>query len=366
MNWDWEKLQEKRQRQGNAPQPQGDGPEKPFGGFRFGAFLSKFFANGVPLGSVLAIAVLLWLASGIFIVNPGEVGVITRFGKYERQVGDGPHYRLPYPLENVEIINTQLLRTVVIGQSSESAKLSQGKAEESSMFTGDENIVHMQFNVQYSISDARKYRFNVKEPDKTIAIAAEAAMREVVGRSNIDAILTAGRSEVQVGALGVLENILASYDIGVRIHTVQLLDVQPPAEVEAAFKDVASAREDKVRIINQAEAYRMEIVPVANVTAVGLINSAQAYGQMVTQSAEGEAGRFTAMVREFNRAKEITKKRMYLEAMSEVLSSAGIQKLVLPKTVKGGVLPLLNLDQSVPQTNKPAKGAESGEKGAAR
>ena len=169
-----------------------------------------------------------------------------------------------------------------------------------------------------------------------------------------------------MGALGVLENILASYDIGVRIHTVQLLDVQPPAEVEAAFKDVASAREDKVRIINQAEAYRMEIVPVANGTAVGLINSAQAYGQMVTQSAEGEAGRFTAMVREFNRAKEITKKRMYLEAMSEVLSSAGIQKLVLPKTVKGGVLPLLNLDQSVPQTNKPAKGAESGEKGAAR
>lgn len=366
MNWDWEKLQEKRQRQGKTPQPQGDGPENPFEGFRVGGFFSKFFANGVPFGSVLVIAVLLWLASGIFIVNPGEVGVITRFGKYERQVGDGPHYRLPYPLENVEIINTQLLRTVVIGQSSESAKLSQGKAEESSMFTGDENIVHMQFNVQYSISDARKYRFNVKEPDKTIAIAAEAAMREVVGRSNIDAILTAGRSEVQVGALGVLENILASYDIGVRIHAVQLLDVQPPAEVEAAFKDVASAREDKVRIINQAEAYRMEIVPVANGTAVGLINSAQAYGQTVTQSAEGEAGRFTAMVREFNRAKEITKKRMYLEAMNEVLSSAGIQKLVLPKSVKGGVLPLLNLDQNVPQTNKPAKGADGGEKGAAR
>ena len=366
MNWDWEKLQEKRQRQGNAPQPQGDGPENPFGGFRFGAFLSKFFANGVPLGSVLAIAVLLWLASGIFIVNPGEVGVITRFGKYERQVGDGPHYRLPYPLENVEIINTQLLRTVVIGQSSESAKLSQGKAEESSMFTGDENIVHMQFNVQYSISDARKYRFNVKEPDKTIAIAAEAAMREVVGRSNIDAILTAGRSEVQVGALSVLENILASYDIGVRIHAVQLLDVQPPAEVEAAFKDVASAREDKVRIINQAEAYRMEIVPVANGTAVGLVNSAQAYGQMVTQSAEGEAGRFTAMVKEFNRAKEITKKRMYLDAMNEILSSAGVQKFVLPKTLKGGVLPLLNLDQNALQTDKPGKGPDGGEKGATR
>ena len=366
MNWDWEKLQEKRQRQGKSPQPQGDGPENPFGGFQFGAFLSKIFGAGIPLGSVLIIAVLLWLASGIFIVNPGEVGVITRFGKYDRQVGDGPHYRAPYPIENVEVINTQLLRTVVIGQSSESAKLSQGKAEESSMFTGDENIVHMQFNVQYSISDARKYRFNVKEPDKTIAIAAEAAMREVVGRSNIDSILTAGRAEVQVDALKVLETILASYDIGVRIHTVQLLDVQPPTEVEAAFKDVASAREDKVRIINQAEAYRMEIVPVANGTAVGMVNSAQAYRQKITQSAEGEAKRFTAMVKEFNQAKEITKKRMYLEAMSDILSSPGMQKIILSKTAKGGVLPLLNLDQTAPSLeNKPA-GVPGGKGGTAR
>lgn len=357
MNWDWEKLQEKRQRQGKTPQPQGDGPEDPLGGFQFGGFLSNFFDKGVPLGTVALIALLLWLASGIFIVNPGEVGVITRFGKYDRQVGDGPHYRLPYPLENAEIINTQLLRTVVIGQSSESARLSQGQAEESSMFTGDENIVHMQFNVQYSISDARKYRFNVKDPDKTIAIAAEAAMREVVGRSNIDAILTAGRAEVQVGALGVLENILGTYDIGVRIHAVQLLDVQPPPEVEAAFKDVASAREDKVRIINQAEAYRMEIVPVANGTALSLINSAHAYSQTVTQSAEGEAKRFAAMVKEFDNAKEITKTRMYLEAMNDILSSPAIQKIILSKDAKGGVLPLLNIDQNTPQTPKPTAGA---------
>jgi membrane protease subunit HflK len=297
---------------------------------------------------VLLIGLLIWLGSGIFIVNPGEVGVITRFGAFHREVEDGPHYHLPFPLEQVQIVNTQLLRTVVIGQSSESVKLSQGKAEESSMFTGDENIVHMQFNVQYSISDARKYCFNVKEPDRTISIAAEAAMREVIGRSNIDAILTVGRAEVQTGAIAVLEAILAKYEIGVRIHTVQLLDVQPPSEVEAAFKDVASAREDKVRIVNQAEAYRMEIVPVANGTALGMINGAQAYSQMVTQSAEGEAGRFTAMVKEFNQAKEITKKRLYLEAMNDVLSSTGIQKFVFSKTAKGGVLPLLNLDQAAP------------------
>jgi membrane protease subunit HflK len=353
MNWDWEKLQEKRQRQGKKPPSQADGPENPFGGFQPGVFLSKLLNNRLSLGTVLLIALILWLASGIFIINPGEVGIITRFGKYDRQVGDGPHYRLPYPLEQAEVINTQLLRTVSIGQSSESAKLSQGKAEESSMFTRDENIVHMQFNVQYSISDAYNFRFNVKEPDKTIAIAAEAAMREVVGRNNIDSILTTGRAEVQTSALSVLENILATYDIGVRIHAVQLLDVQPPSEVEAAFKDVASAREDKVRIINQAEAYRMEIVPVANGTAVGLLNSAHAYSQVVTQSAEGEAGRFTAMVKAFNNAKEITKKRMYLDAMNDILSSTGIQKIVLSKTAKGGVLPLLNLEQNTLQKVAP-------------
>ena len=317
------------------------------------------------MGTVVIIAAVLWLASGIFIVNPGEVGVITRFGKYDPQVGDGPHYRLPYPIESAEIINTQLLRTIVIGQSSESAKLSQGKAEESSMFTGDENIVHMQFNVQYSINDARKYRFNVKEPDRTIAIAAEAAMREVVGRSNIDSILTSGRAEVQVGALEVLENILAAYDIGVRIHTVQLLDVQPPLEVEKSFKDVASAREDKVRFINQAEAYRMEIVPVANGTALGMINNATAYSQLVTQSAEGEAKRFAAMVREFNKAKDITKQRMYLETMNDVLSSAGIQKVILSKDIKGGVLPFLNLEQTAPQMRKPAQGSSGAKAGGA-
>jgi membrane protease subunit HflK len=366
MNWDWEKLQEKRQRQSKQPQPRGEDPENPFEGFQLGGFLAKLFNRGIPLGAIALIAVLVWLGSGIFIVNPGEIGVITRFGKYDRQVGDGPHYRLPYPLEYAEIINTQLLRTIIIGQSSESAKLSQGKAEESSMFTGDENIVHMQFNVQYSISDARKYLFNVKEPDKTIAIAAEAAMREVVGRSNIDAILTAGRAEIQTGAFAVLEAILANYDIGVRIHAVQLLDVQPPSEVEAAFKDVASAREDKVRIINQAEAYRMEIVPVANGTAVGLINGAQAYSRMVTQSAEGEAGRFTAMVREFNTAKEITKKRMYLQAMNDMLASPGMQKIVLSKTAQGGLLPLLNLEQNAPQTVRSAKSAAEGAQGGAR
>lgn len=349
MNWDWEKLQEKRQRQGRTPQPSGEGPESPFGGFQWGGFLSRFFNKGLPVGSILIIIALLWLASGIFIVKPGEVGVITRFGKYSREVGDGPHYHLPYPLEQAEIVIAEPLRTVVIGQTLEGGrgyKSQPGKTstEESSMFTGDENIVHMRFNVQYNISDPRDFLFSVRDPELTVKIAAEAAMREVVGRSQIDSILTAGRAETQVEALQVLESILEPYRMGIRIHTVQLLDVQPPPEVEGAFRDVASAREDRLRIINEAEAYRNEIVPVATGTAQGMINGAQAYSRRVEQEAEGEAQRFLAMVAEFNKAKEITKQRMYLDAMGEILSSKHMQKVVISKDARGNLVPLLNLD----------------------
>lgn len=365
MNWDWEKLQEKRQRQGKTPPPQGDGPENPFGGFQVGGFLSRFFNKGIPVGSVLIILVLLWLASGIFIVSPGEVGVITRFGQYDREVGDGPHYHLPFPMERAEIVVAQPLRTVVIGQTLEGGrgfKSAPGKTstEESSMFTGDENIVHMRFNVQYNISEPRDFLFSVRDPELIVKIAAEAAMREVVGRSEIDSILTSGRAETQVQALQVLESILEPYQMGVRIHTVQLLDVQPPPEVEAAFKDVASAREDRLRIINEAEAYRNQVVPVATGTAQGMLNAAQAYSRQVEQRAEGEAQRFLALVGEFDKARDVTKQRMYLEAMEEVLSSTLMQKVILSKEARGAMLPFLNLDASPGASAQPVRQAPAG------
>ncbi|MDR0826863.1 MAG: FtsH protease activity modulator HflK [Desulfovibrio sp.] len=301
---------------------------------------------------MLLVALVVWLLSGIFIVKPGEVGVITRFGEYSREVGDGPHYHLPVPLEAAEIVIAEPLRTVVIGQTLDAGRTYKGAAvkssEESSMFTGDENIVHMRFNVQYNISRPREFLFNVRDPETTIKIAAEAAMREVVGRSQIDSILTAGRSEIQVQARHVLENILSPYNMGVRIHTVQLLDVQPPPEVDHAFKDVASAREDRVRIINHAEAYRMKIVPVANGTAQGMINGAQAYARQVEQAAEGESQRFLAMVGEYKKAKDITRKRMYLEAMGEVLSSVGLDKIIFSGEAGSKALPVLNLDPKNP------------------
>jgi len=282
---------------------------------------------------------MIWLASGIFIVKPGEVGVVTRFGKFHREVQDGPHYRIPYPIERATVILAQPLRTLVIGQGVTGI-------EEASMFTGDENIVHLRFNVQYNVSHPYRFLFHVRDPEGTVKSAAEAAMREVVGRNMIDNILTVGRAEIQVEALQVLEDILAAYDMGVRIHTVQLLDAQPPPTVEPSFRDVASAREDRLRRMNEAEAYRMQIVPVASGTAQSMLNAAYAYSRQVEEAAIGEAQRFRAIVGEYLMAKDVTRQRMYLDAMADVLSSPGMQKIVISRDANSNILPLLNLDPS--------------------
>ncbi len=369
MNWDWEKLQEKRQRQGGSPPPQGDGPGNLFDGFQLGKYLPKKLGSGLPVGPVVIVLLLLWLASGIFIVDPGEVGVVTRFGKAEREVGPGPNYRLPFPIESVSIVNTQILRTVVVGQPLEPGSRQMGNAptisnnsgnEESSMFTQDENIVNMQFTVQYNISSASDFLFKVKNPSQVVAQAAEAAMREVVGSAKIDAILTDGRLAIQEKARQALSETLTEYGIGVNVHLVRI-DGRPPAEVDAAFKDVFSAREDRQQIINLAEAYRAEIVPVAEGQAASMRNAAEAYRIEVEEKARGEASRFLAMVEQYNKAKDVTRKRLYLEAMADMLSGAGMEKIIISKDAKGNVLPLLTIGgaadaQPAPRTDVAPKG----------
>ena len=290
----------------------------------------------------------MWLASGIFIINPGEVGVVLRFGKHERTVEVGPHYRLPFPIEETIVVNTEQLRTIMVGQSADNARFANQAVEESSMFTGDENIVHMQFNVQYNIrrDEADKYLFNVYATDTMVGIAAEAAMREVVGSMEIDAILTTERAGVQSKAQEVLQNIMDKYNSGITIHAVQLLDVQPPSEVAEAFKDVASAREDRQRFRNEAEAYHNEIVPLAVGTARSMINAAEAYGQRIVLEAEGEATRFLALAEEYQKARDITTTRLRMDALAELLSSSGLEKIILSGSGQQGYLPFLNLDRA--------------------
>lgn len=356
MNWDWDKLQEKRQRQGRGPvnNPRGGDEEPaPSEGKRpdFGNISGMFKRmSGMRGGGwLLLVALGVWLLSGIYIVNPDEQGVILRFGKYNRTVESGPHYALPYPIETRFTPKVTQVRRVEVGFRSmmQGSTFQQGAnravPEEASMLTGDENIVNVQFSVQYRIKDPVEYLFNVSNPEAVVKSAAEAAMREVIGNSLIDSALTDGKLQIQTEATQLLQEILDRYKIGVQVLAVQLQNVHPPQEVSDAFKDVASAREDKSRIINEAEAYRNELLPKARGQAAAVENEAEAYKETRVRGAEGESARFLALLAEYEQARDVTRKRMYLEAMEEILSQPGMEKLVLPREAAGRALPLLPL-----------------------
>ncbi|MDR1777562.1 MAG: FtsH protease activity modulator HflK [Desulfovibrio sp.] len=385
MNWDWDKLQEKRQRQqAMRPQPKasdddgksagpegGDkretrnggaerqkqdekrGPGRPI--FIPPNLPPRFRLPGRSAFLVIPAILLIWLLSGIYIINPDEQGVVLRFGRYDRTEGPGPHYAWPMPVESVYKPQvTQVLRSEVgfrsVGQS---ATFQQGQLrtvpEEASMLTGDENIVNVQFSVQYKISDPVAYLFNVSAPTALVRNAAEAAMREVIGNSQIDAAITDGKLKIQSEATQLLQTVLNRYESGIQVLAVQLQDVHPPQEVIDAFKDVASAREDKSRIINEAEAYRNELLPKARGQAAAARNNAQAYSTTRTQNAEGEARRFDALRVEYEKAPEVTKKRLYYETVEEVLAQTR-EKVLLDGTAGNHALPLLPL----PGLNAPA------------
>lgn len=378
MNWDWDKLQEKRQRQtknqGNRPdrnytddnnnyedeqdeQPaRGSGRSEPPKRPRMPEF--NMPKTGAVKWIVLA-AVGVWLLSGIYIINPDEQGVVLRFGKYERTVDAGPHYALPFPIETVFKPKVTQVQRVEVGfrTSDQAGAFRQGQfrtlPEEASTLTGDENIVNVQFSVQYQIKDPVQYLFNVTNQAAVVKNAAEAAMREVIGNSLIDSALTDGKLKIQTDATDLLQTILNRYDVGVRVIAVQLQDVHPPKDVIDAFKDVASAREDKSRIINEAEAYRNELIPKARGLAAEIENQARAYKETRVRNAEGETQRFLALLKAYDNAKEVTKQRLYLEAMEELLSKPGMEKIILPS---GGTspVPLLPLLQQGTAAKSPS------------
>ena len=350
MTWDWDKLQEKRQRQqGQRPSrplfgdddndtqdeqprrvrrsPSGNGGDD--NGFDGRNALKKLAGMKMPGGMVIWLVlglVGLWLLSGIYIVNPDEEGVVLRFGKYDRTEGPGPHYALPAPIESVYKPQvTQVLRCEVGFRSTgQATTFRQGELrsvpKEASMLTGDENIVNVQFSVQYKINDAVKYLFNITDPTNLVRNAAEAAMREVIGNSLIDSAITDGKLKIQSDATVLLQQVLDRYEAGIQVLAVQMQDVHPPQEVSDAFKDVASAREDKSRIINEAEAYRVARL----------------------QQAEGEARRFDALRQEYEKAPDVTRQRLYYETMEEILA-ASKDKTLLDSGVSGKVLPHMPL-----------------------
>ena len=305
-----------------------------------GAFKGKF-----PVGPIfIVIVVLLWLASGIYIVAPDEKGVVKRFGKLAYSTEPGPHYHLPWPIETVlkpKVTKVRRLevgfRTVVVGPPSRYRTV----PVEALMLTGDENIVDMQFIVQYKIKNAPDFLFNVKDPEHTVKNAAEAAMRDVVGKNKIDEALTEGKFQIQQDTKRLLQDILDSYKTGISIDAVQLQDVHPPKEVVSAFKDVASAKENKIKLINDAEGYRNDILPKAKGKAAQIINEAQAYKEAKIKGAEGDASRFTQVLKEYRKARNVTKKRLYLEMMEEILMD--IEKVVIDSKHGSNLIPLLPL-----------------------
>jgi len=315
--------------------------------------------GGKALWWVAGGLIVLWLLTGIYIVEPDEEGVVLRFGKYDRTVPPGPHYRIPYPIESVDTPKVTQVQRVEVGFRSQARGGGQTQVravpEEAYTLTGDENIVNVQFSVQYKIRDAVEFLFRVTNQAAVVQNAAEAAMREVIGTSEIDSALTDGKLRIQDDATRLLQSILDRYEVGVEVIAVQLQDVHPPQDVIEAFKDVASAREDKIRIINEAEAYRNEILPRARGQAAEMINQAQAYRAARIRAAEGETGRFAAVFAVYEKAKNVTRKRLYYETLEEILSSPDMEKIILPPGAVNRTLPLLPIDVLGKHPARPAQ-----------
>lgn len=273
---------------------------------------------------ILAIAVYL-LTSMFFIVGPDEEGLVLRFGKYIRSERPGVHIKMPSPIESVVIIKVTEVRRLEVGfrTVSYSNKTATYRyiPQEALMLTGDENIVSIELIVQYKIKNAYNYIFKVVKPDQLIKIATESALRQVIGNSVIDKVLTVGKYEVQENVKELLQRITDKYYMGIKVMGVQLQDVAPPKEVEAAFKDVASAKEDKNRYINEAEGYKNNILPKTRGEAVRVIKEAESYKISIIKKAQGDVARFLKMLAEYKKGKDITKERLYLETMEKVLKN---------------------------------------------
>ena len=301
--------------------------------------IPEFNFKIIPL---LVAALALWLFTGVYMVGPDEVGVVRTFGEYTRVAQSGLNYHFPYPIEQVNTPAVTEVKRIEIGFRTLNNGQYRTVEKESLMLTGDENIVDAEMIVQYKIKDPVAYLFKIVEPELTVREAAEASLRSVVGRNKIDETLTTGKFQIQEGTKTQLQLILDKYESGIHVVAVQLQDVSPPKEVIGAFKDVASAKEDKNRMINQAEGYRNDIIPKARGEAEAMIRDAEGFRESRIKRSEGDAAKFTTILKEYRKAKSITQKRLYLETMERVLP--GIEKIIIPDKDSGNMLNLLNLN----------------------
>jgi len=347
----------------------GGGGKNPLGGFNppdFEEFLRKAqerIRKLLPGGMgrnrgfivVLAAVVLFWLASGFYRVEPDEEGIVLRFGAFDRTTSPGLNYHLPVPIEEALTPKVTRVNRIEIGYRSDTRG---DIPQEALMLTGDENIVDINFTVFYLINNAQDYLFSIRDPDGTVKVAAESAMREVIGHTEIASALAEGRAKIETDTQTLLQQILDSYKSGIEITQVQLQKVDPPQPVIDSFRDVQSAKIDQQRLINEAQTYANNLVPVAQGDAARVVQEAQAYKAQVVLQAQGDAARFGSVYSSYAAAPDVTSRRLYIETMETILKNTN--KVMIDKGASAsGVLPYLPLP-ALQQPAAPDQGTNKG------
>lgn len=299
---------------------------------------------------IIGLVFLGWLASGIYIVDEGTRGVVTRFGEFQRISMPGPHWHIPFPVESADRVDVSTRRTITVGYQAISPQQTRPILNEALMLTQDENIVNIQLAVQYQVSDPADFLFNFVDPEQTLKELTESALRETVGKRMMDFILTEGRAEVAQNTQSLINEGLALYQAGIEVIQVVIQDVQPPEQVQGAFEDAIRAREDRERLINQAQAYRNEIIPRAEGEAARIREDSLAYQARIVQAAEGEASRFSQQLAEYLKSPAVTRDRLYLDTMERVLGRSG---KVLIDVEANAPLMYLPLDRMIRQSVGP-------------
>ncbi len=314
---------------------------------------------GGGFGLLVILVLVVWLASGFYIVDASQRGVVLRFGKFVESTQSGPRWHLPWPIESAEVVNVTGVRTVEIGYRNNVKSKVQN---ESLMITDDENIIDIQFAVQYILKDPQDYLFNNRDADKSVMQASESAIREVVGKSKMDFLLSGGKEKIVETVQILLQQILDRYKTGITVTRVTMQDAQAPEEVQAAFADAVKAGQDRERQINEGQSYFNDVVPKAKGTSARLLQEGEGYRQSVIANAEGEASRFSQIVTEYSKAPVVTRQRLYLDAMQQVLANSS--KVVVDQK-SGGNLLYLPLDKLMQMSSGANAPVDAGAKQAA-
>lgn len=323
------------------------------GGSGGGGFQPDMKSAGIGAGLIAGVVVLIWLGTGFFIVQEGQQAVITQFGKYQSTAGAGFNWRLPYPIQRHELIFVTQIRSVDVGRDT---VIKATGLRESAMLTEDENIVEIKFAVQYRLNDARAFLFESKDPTAAVVQAAETSVREVVGKMKMDSALSEERDQIAPRVRALMQKILDRYKVGIEVVGINLQQggVRPPEQVQAAFDDVLKAGQERERAKNEAQAYANDVVPRAVGSASRLKEEADAYKERIVAQAQGDAQRFRSVLTEYQKAPQVTRDRMYVDAMQQVYSS--VTKVMVDSS-QGSNLLYLPLDKIMQMTNQTADGA---------